>query len=455
VNFRLPFSLIVCALAASSACAAGLRVATFAVDATPSVGSPLCGASVPPMKGVTDPLSARGIILLPDGQQAVVLVSVDWVGIGNEGNIAWREALAEAAQTTIDRVAVQTIHQHDAPLCDFTIEKLLVPHGLSGQMFDPAFARGTIARAAGAAREAVKEAVTITQIGSGKAKVDQVASNRRIFGPDGKVAQVRWTATTDPEVRAAPEGVIDPWLRAVSFWHDDQPVAILTFYATHPQSFYGTGMVSADFPGIARSRREADLPETRHIHFDGAGGNIGAGKYNDGAPENRPVLAARMYDGMKRAFDSSARVPAASLSFAWDTTDVKLPLRPEIDLAAEQAHLADAKAPSAERFVAASEVAWTERCLAGETITIGRLRLGALQILFMPGELFVEYQLAAQTMAPDDFVCMAAYGDYGPGYIGTAESYPQGGYETGLRTSRTAPEVEGVLMGAMRKLLAR
>ncbi len=73
----------------------------------------------------------------------------------------------------------------------------------------------------------------------------------------------------------------------------------------------------------------------------------------------------------------------------------------------------------------------------------------------MPGELFVEYQLAAQKMRPDAFVCMAAYGDYGPGYIGTAIAYTQGGYETGdSRVSRVSARVEPVLMGAMRYLLA-
>jgi len=70
----------------------------------------------------------------------------------------------------------------------------------------------------------------------------------------------------------------------------------------------------------------------------------------------------------------------------------------------------------------------------------------------MPGELFVEYQLAAQKMRPDDFVAMAAYGDYGPGYIGLQRSYSQGGYETGV-VSRVAPQVEQVLMDAMRSLL--
>jgi len=62
------------------------------------------------------------------------------------------------------------------------------------------------------------------------------------------------------------------------------------------------------------------------------------------------------------------------------------------------------------------------------------------------GELFVEYQLAAQQMRPDGIVCMAAYGDYGTGYIGTEIAYSQGGYETQPSSSNTAPQVERVLM---------
>jgi hypothetical protein len=79
----------------------------------------------------------------------------------------------------------------------------------------------------------------------------------------------------------------------------------------------------------------------------------------------------------------------------------------------------------------------------------------SIDILHMPGELFVEYQLAAQKMRPESFVCLAAYGDYGPGYIGTSDSYSQGGYETGFSTpvSRVSPRVEQVLMDAVQQLL--
>jgi hypothetical protein len=48
---------------------------------------------------------------------------------------------------------------------------------------------------------------------------------------------------------------------------------------------------------------------------------------------------------------------------------------------------------------------------------------------------------------------MAAYGDYGPGYIGTEIAYAEGGYETSPRASRVAPNVETIILTAMRELL--
>ena len=115
----------------------------------------------------------------------------------------------------------------------------------------------------------------------------------------------------------------------------------------------------------------------------------------------------------------------------------------------------DVKAVAAaflERMRAARNLVWAQRCKSGQTIDIACLKIGPAYVLHMPGELFVEYQLAAQKMRPDSPVLMAAYGDYGPGYIGTAIAYTQGGYETGP-VSRVAPEVEEALMQGMRELL--
>ena len=101
----------------------------------------------------------------------------------------------------------------------------------------------------------------------------------------------------------------------------------------------------------------------------------------------------------------------------------------------------------------ASRLAWLRRSQAGHRIDVVCLGLGRARILHLPGELFVEYQLAAKAERPDLFVAMAAYGDYAPWYIGTAAAYDQGGYETSPSSSNVAPEVESVLRTAIRKLL--
>ena len=115
----------------------------------------------------------------------------------------------------------------------------------------------------------------------------------------------------------------------------------------------------------------------------------------------------------------------------------------------------DATKPVRLRADTASDLVWLRRCLAGDRIDIACLRLGTTRVLHMPGELFVEYQLAAQKLRPDLFVAMAAYGDYGPGYIGTEIAYSQGGYETGPHASLVSPKVEGVLTGVLEQLLKK
>jgi hypothetical protein len=428
-----------------------LRVAPFEADVTAPLGTPLCDALVPPAKEIVDPLSARGVVIMA-GDKPIVLCALDWVGIGNSGHTAFRDALARAAGTTRDRVCVHCLHQHDAPGCDFQADDVLVAYGLGGKLFDPSFARKAIERVAAAVEKSVNHPQAITHIGIGKAKVERVASNRRVMGPDGKVKYVRYSKTTDPKIRAEAEGLIDPYVQLLSFWDGDKPVASLTYYATHPQSYYGQGGVSCDFPGLARGLRDKAQPGVLHVHFNGAGGNVTAGKYNDGNPLNRVALAMRLAKGMNEAFDSAKKVPLRAPDVDWRVTSVALPLSERYQAKNLEARLPDEKLPLAERLRTARNLVWARRCEAGVRIDIACLKIGPAYVLHMPGELFVEYQLAAQKMRPESPVFMAAYGDYGPGYIGTAIAYTEGGYETSS-VSRVAPGVEEVLMKAMRELL--
>lgn len=439
--------VIVC-VAFGQLSAQSLRVGLFEVDATPPLGSPVAYAAA---RSITDPLSARGIIILSD-EKPIVLCAVDWLGIANEGQEVWREKLAKAAKTTVDRVAIHALHQHDGARCDLTSEKILQKYGLGGTRYDQDFLHKTIKRAAAAVKQAKRRAQAVSHIGIGQARVEKVASNRRILGDDGKVSIIRWSKSTDPQAIAAPEGLIDPWLKAVSFWNGEQAIAVLTYYATHPQSYYGQGDVSCEFVGIARNDREKNLG-IPHIHFNGASGNITAGKYNDGSPELRPILARRMETAMQAAWEQTTKTPISSQDLGWNTTEVLLPPAKHL---VEKDLLAQLEDPAVEadwKMYVAKHLAWLRRTQAGKTITVSALRLGKVHLLQLPGELFIEYQLAAQKMRPDEVVCTAAYGEYGMGYIGTAIAYTQGGYETSERASRVAPEVENILMEAIRKVL--
>ncbi len=423
-----------------------IRIGVFKVDATPPIGSPVAYA---PARSITDSLSARGIVILSD-KKPIVICAVDWLGIANEGQERWKKQLAEAANTSTDRVSAHALRQHDGMRRDFTTESILAEYGLGGTRYDTTFLVKTIQNAANAVRLAVKQAKPVPHIGFGEAMVEKVVSNRRILGEDGKVEIIRYSKSTDSLAIAVPEGVIDPRLKSVSFWNEDEGFAVMTYYATHPQSYNGEGDVTCEFVGIARNAREKVLGNVPHIHFTGAAGNVAAGKYNDGSAAMRSVLTKRMETAMKQAWDQTTKIPVTTEDLAWKSVTVALPVGKHVNGVDLRAILASEKANAEEKFAAAKHLAWLKWTQAGNTTEVSSLRLANMWLLNLPGELFVEYQLAAQAMRPDDHVCTAAYEEYGPGYIGTKISYSQGGYET---QERVSPEVEQILLNAIKKVL--
>jgi hypothetical protein len=377
-----------------------------------------------------------------------VLCAVDWCGIRDDANLAWRRALAEATHTVPENVAVHCVHQHNAPFADVEAERLAeaapgAPLSLDLKFFDRA-----VAQSADAARVALGHTVPFTHVGTGQARVEKVASNRRIVGADGKVRATRYSATKDKTVRDEPEGLIDPWLKTLSFWDGERPLVALSYYATHPMSYYGDGRVSSDFCGLARQKRHDEEPGVFQVYFNGCAGNVTAGKYNDGAKENRPVLRDRIYEAMKAAWKATERRPVSG--WEWRVEPVRLPARAEKSFGEEESRrlLEDPKAAPAKRGNAAFQLAWLKRL--DRPIPLMCLDFGKVLVLHLPGEPFIEYQLKAQELRPDAFVCVAGYGDGGPGYIPTARAYLEGGYEP---TVALAAPSEELLYAKMAKLL--
>lgn len=409
-----------------------VHLAPFRFDATPPRGHGCCGGWIKPVEVVDDPQEGLGFVLTGAGKP-VVVCAVDWTGILNSGHVEFREALADAAGTTPDRVAVQCVHQHNAPFACTDAQKIIAAEGDLPATLDLDFFRRTIDAARASVKKSLEAAQPVTHVAHGQEKVIEVASNRRFLGADGKISSWRGSATKDEKLQALPEGLIDPFLKSVAFYNGAKKIAALHYYACHPMSFYGDGRVTADFPGLARRRRQREEPETLHVYFTGASGNIAAGKYNDGTPAARKRLTDRMFDAIVASEKSLEPQPLES--FAWRTAELHLLPNPAFDPSKMEAQVHDKKAAPVARNRPAFVLAFQKRCERRIPILLSALHLNDVSLLHLPAESFLEYQLRAQEAAPKRFVATAAYGDGGPWYLPVREAYPQGGYEVSVAFS--------------------
>lgn len=425
------------------------RLATFAADVTVPLGHGMMGGAWV-AKSIADPLEARGFVLR-DGDLTVVFVSVDWCEIRNEAYARWQSVLAAAAGTTPERVLISTIHQHDTPVADLAAERILRARHLAGSVCDPEFHEQAVQRVGRAVAESMRRMKPVDALGTGAARVTSVASNRRYRMPDGSIQFDRMSATRNAFAIAGEEGLIDPWLRTLSFWHGDEELAAVSFYAVHPMSYYGQGEVSADFPGLARRRRQQETPRTFQIYSSGCSGNLTAGKYNTGARENRPVLADRLYQGLRDAAASTRKIGWSTLSFR----SVPLPLEPRSSpgfTCEDLEHTLEVEKRPFQQCLAALGLSWRQRTETGRPINVPCVTLGPARLLVLPGEAYIEYQLAAQRLQPDAFVCVAGYGDGATGYIPTEQHWAE--HDTNLADwCWVAPGSEARLRSALEKVL--
>lgn len=423
-----------------------LRIATFRCDVTPPVDGSYRGGWEQPLTKLVDPVWAKGVVL-DDGKARYVLCAVDWCVLCNGAHLLWQRKVAEGAGTDVSRVAVQCVHQHTAPVADGDAQKLLDAQPSPPQCSNRKSIEDLADRLAAAVKQSLARLEFFDRVGTGEAKVERIAANRRVVLADGKI-HVRWSSCTDPELQRAPEGLIDPMLKTVTLARGEKPLVRLHYYATHPQTGLGDGPLSADFVGFARERLERS-EGVFQIYFTGCSGNVTAGKYNDSSARARGELTERLLAAMKASCAATRFFPADRIG--WRTVPLTLPERSDGKFAVDKnrATLSDPKADPKARIGAAGRVAFHERI--GRPPELSALAIGPVRMVSLPGEPFVEFQLYAQKLAPKCFVAVAGYGDGGPGYLCTEKSYPEGGYEP--TATLVTPASEAILKKAIARLL--
>jgi DNA-binding beta-propeller fold protein YncE len=433
----------------ATATAAGLEVATFSVDITPPLGQPVGLGFIPILKTAEHPLLARGI-LLQDSGVSCVICTLDWMEVHNESYDFLRNSIGEAAGVPASHVALHCLHQHTAPAMSTAAQRLQLDETDPRRIASAEYLLDVSKKIAAAVRKSQDNWQSVKSIGTGKAKVDRVASNRRLERADGSIQGRGSNTKTSPALRELEEGLIDPWVRTVSFEGSDNAIAQMHYYASHPQSFYGDGRATYDVPGIIRERLEKNGGAFQ-LYVTGCGGDVAFGKYNDGSLEARTQLTARLQTGIEQSIASLEPRPVETMR--WSVEPVRFPFRTDdaFSEATSRRILRDPKASESQTRKAAIALAWIERSRSERPVELSCLSIGPVQMLHLPGEPFVQYQLAAQQMQPDSFVCVAGYGDCGMGYIGGDRIFTDcGGYE---QTYAFAGPCEKLFLAAIRNLL--
>ncbi|MBN1908926.1 MAG: hypothetical protein JW818_04235 [Pirellulales bacterium] len=424
--------------------AAELRVATFECEVTPPLnGHPLIITK--PAKVIETPLLARGIVI-DDGQKRYVLCALDWCGLCNSSYDLFREKIAQGAGADVSNVALQCVHQHTAPYTDGDVQKLLAHDEKIPLYVDFDYLEKASDALGAAVKKSLGQFEPFDRIGTGQAKVDRVASYRRMK-VDGKV-QTRWSHTKQPEIRDLPEGPIDPYLKTITLAQGDKALVRLHYYATHPQTFYKDARVSYDMSGMALKQLEEKDPAFQ-IYFTGCAGDVTVGKYNEGTPASRDELTSRLLAGMEASIAATKFRPAEALE--WRTAKVRLPLQtdPGCTPADRLAEMNNKKAKPDNRVIAGWRVSFNQR--AERPFELSALRIGDVRILNLCGECLIEFQRYAQNQRPDEFVAVAAYGDLAPGYVCPDKAFDEGGYEPSA--SGSGRGAEAAMKKAIRQLL--
>ena len=412
-------------LLTTPAIAAEFALSTFTVDVTIPLGHRCMGVLPTKSKSVADPLYAHGFVLT-GGDKPVVLCALDWCEIRNGAFEQWRTAIAKAAGTSPQHVFITALHQHDAPVVDLDAQKLLDKVGLQNELYQVDWHEETLQRVAQAVKDSLELAHPVTHYGTSEVKVEKIASNRRVVQANGSITYSRGSRSGGNQYFAdAPEGDIDPFLKTITFFNQDKALLQLHHYATHPMSYYGQGVVSADFVGLARARLQRENQSIRQIFVPGCGGDVTAGKYNDGSNDHREQLISRLYTAMAAASKNTTRYELTNVSFR--NTPLTLPFHSGDHLTRKRLSddLSNDELTTEKRILAAMGLASRNRVEANQLLDFPCIDLGHAQIALFPGETFIGYQLIAQEYAPDQFIMCVAYGDAWTGYLPTDATFDE------------------------------
>ena len=433
-----------------------LRAGAATVDITPPLGTHLAGSGAGehrPAETVLDPLSARAIVFESGGRR-VCIVILDLTIVTQDYSERIRAAIAERTGVAPEAIMVQATQTHSAPsLGHFMLDPdfPLKTNGATEYLRGAERAYGD--RAAAAAVEAAVEAAGRLQparIGLGRGVLGDLAFNRRGIRRDGTITM---PARTGREKRPFGntdvcylEGPIDPEVGVCCVQDANRrPLAFLLHYTCHPVNAFSNRdtyrAVSADWPGAWTREMELRFgSDAVPLVVNGCCGNINPRHPfdSDYRPDHQRMgrKLAGMTEGIVHslAFNDNA-------ALAYRDATIGLPFReiPDERLREVEAILSGSPEPPRGAngqvdplWFRAASTRSVELCRKRDaefSYEIQAFRIGDLCVIGLPGEPFVEGQLALKTNSPAPYLFPAHLTTHYVGYLPTRAAYERGGHE--------------------------
>ena len=404
MNALKPIPVVTLILALNVGLTAGnFRASVVKVDITPDPDTPhwLAGYFARQSTGVHDRLYHR-IVVMHDGEKPFVLVSTDVVGFSPVVYDEFAEQLEKETGVGREQLWWTVTHTHSAPEVG--------PPGLGSSFlgeryqheWDREYQRFLRDSLSAGIREALADLIPARlAVGSGMSLAN---INRRAPGPDGSVT-----------LGLNPEGAVDRKIGLLRLERPDgSPIALIANYAVHGTYLSGRNLeISGDVQGVVASYVEDKLGVPM-LFINGAAGNL-APIYTFSSnfayiTKFNVLLGDRILDANRsiRADES------AKIDFEFGEIIVETPKFPSLKWPEDH-----------HRYLRTTEDGQELVRLPVRFLKIRR----DIVLWAAPLEMFCEYAIKIRNLSPFPNTFYFGYANGWLGYLPTAVSYGQGGYE--------------------------
>ncbi len=415
-------------------------------DITPPIGAGLTGAFVRRLSTeVLDPLLAS-VLALSDGEERVLLISLDNLGIEQIAIREIKEGLTAATAIPSEHIFIHCTHTHSANALTM------------GPKYQADFVREVFDEAVRVIVDTAKEA--LSDLAPAEAFVNAcdtpipISFIRRYKMKDGSIkTNPGWL---HPDIDY-PLGEADHRVALTLLKREGKPEIALINFQTHP-CVVADLRISADYPCFLRETYEAVIPNARCMFINGAQGDSNHIDVTETPDLPRHGLERARHMGRTiaataislyalcrkietlplRAFTKPLMVPhnkeTAEERIAWALHTKKLHDEGRFDeLCPEGGMMLNTLIGEATRILRMKDAPDEKE------LTVSGLRFGDFALVGFPGEPFTEIGRQVKAASPSRMTYIACCANGYEGYYPMQSAYDEGGYE-----AKTSPYRAGV-----------